>query len=385
MKSIGWSISVGAVFGIISLVYPSGCHSRRIGIGKCGNNIVEEGEVCDGIDLGGETCVSQGYESGTLACLPDCSGYDTSGCSGGASGRKIISTGEAHTCEVKNGGRVWCWGYNSYGQLGDGTVSDRSTPTKVVGLTDVAVISGGLWHTCAAKTDGSAWCWGRNNYGQLGDGTTTARHTPIQVSGLSNVAWISGGRYHTCVVRTDSTAWCWGRNYFGQLGDGTNDRSIIPIQVDGLSDAVEISSGTWHTCAKKIDGTAWCWGYNWDGTLGDGTNEHKNTPVQIFEDVNKITGGGFHTCAVKSNGTPWCWGWNKHGQVGNGEGGHYAKRETIPVEVLGLSEVSAMSSGFRHTCAVKVGTTWCWGDNEYGQLGDGTTEERHTPVKVVLP
>ena len=354
----------------------SGCQG-----GVCGDGVINGPEVCDGHDLGGETCDSLGLLYGELGCLDDCSGFDTSGCMQWMS----ISSGRSHTCGIKTNGTVWCWGFNSNGQLGNGQSGSnlRSRfPVQVLNLTDVSTISSGHYHTCATKTDGTTWCWGQNYYGQLGDGSLTNSSTPVQVLGLTDVSAISGGHRHTCAIKTDKTAWCWGCNEYGQLGNGTNDDTNTPVQVLNIVDISAISNGRSHTCAIKTDKTAWCWGRNQCGTLGDGTNNNSNTPVQVVNlaDVSSISSGYLlHTCATKTDGTAWCWGCNIWGNLGDGtDSGSYT-----PVQVLNLTNASAISSGFGHTCATKTdGTTSCWGYNGTGNLGDGTTDDSLIPVQV---
>jgi alpha-tubulin suppressor-like RCC1 family protein len=349
---------------------------------ECGNNIKEESEVCDGTDVDGETCESLGLDEGTLVCRTDCSGFDASGCFAGQP--QSISAG-GHTCTVQDNSTVWCWGRNDDGQLGDGTNDESNTPVLVSGLTDVTKISAALSHTCAVENsvlDGTVWCWGYNENGRLGDGTWDSKNTPVQVSGLTDVIEVSAQGRHTCALKSDGTAWCWGYNGHGQLGDGNWDTSAhTPVQVANLTDIVVISAGANHTCALKSDGTAWCWGFNEDGRLGDGTYDSKNTPVQVsgLTDVIGISAGSNYTCVLKSDGTAWCWGSNEDGQLGDGT---YDSKNT-PVQVSGLSDAIGISAGSRHTCVLKSdGTAWCWGLNEDGRLGDGTYDSQNTPVKV---
>ena len=355
--------------------------------GYCGDGEINGDEVCDGHDLGIETCLSVGMGYGELACMDDCSGFDTSDCVQWVS----ISSGDSHTCAVKSNGTAWCWGSNSHGQLGngeDGTLIYETTPVQVLGLTDVSVISNGGSHTCAIKSDKTAWCWGDNFRGQLGDGTINNSNTPVQVVNLSDVSTISSGDSHTCAIKSDKTAWCWGINNTGQLGNGESGMlsySQIPVQVVGLTDVSSISSGFYHTCAVKSDGMAWCWGWNNVGQLGNGKenfHEPERIPVQVIEltNVSAISTGSIHTCAVDNDGATWCWGSNQYSQLGDGTNDD----SNTPVQVVNLTDVSSISNGNDHTCAVKNDeTAWCWGLNSDGQLGDGTNDESNIPVLVV--
>ncbi|MFC1482170.1 RCC1 domain-containing protein [Myxococcota bacterium] len=193
-----------------------------------------------------------------------------------------LDAGGHSSCAVKTDGTVWCWGHNDHGQLGISTATaSSSSPVQVQLLADAAWVSGSGAHRCAVKTDGTVWCWGYNDYGQLGDGTTTSHYFPTQVTGLTDVAGLSAGGGHVCAVKTDGTAWCWGYNANGQLGDGTTTNQYSPTQVIGLANVSDLSAGGEHTCAVKTDGTLWCWGNNVDGQLGHQDYWHQPLPVVV--------------------------------------------------------------------------------------------------------
>ena len=248
---------------------------------------------------------------------------------------------------------MWTFGYNGYGELGDGTNISRNTPVLVVGpggvgyLTFVIAIAGGWAHTIALKYDGTVWTFGYNTDGQLGDGTNIDSNTPVQVVGpggvgnLTDIIAIACGYGHTIALKSDGTVWTFGRNDDGELGNGTNTNRNTPVQVVGpggvgnLEDIIAIAAGggfhlpfSWgeHTIALKSDGTVWTFGYNGYGELGDGTNTNRNRPVQVLgeggvgylTDVIDIAGGGYHTIALKFDGTVWAWGRNSYGQLGDG-------------------------------------------------------------------
>jgi alpha-tubulin suppressor-like RCC1 family protein len=247
-------------------------------------------------------------------------------------------------------------------------------------------ISAGGSHTCAITSFGGVKCWGDNYYGALGDGTGSYTTAPLDVSGITaNMIAVSTGAYHTCALSSSGSVKCWGYNYYGQLGDGTRTDRLTPVDVSGLTSGVSvISTGGSHTCALTSTGGVKCWGYNYYGQLGDGTTTQRTTPVDVSgltSGVSVISTGGSHTCALTSTGGVKCWGRNDYGQVGDGT----TTNRASPVDVSGLtSGVIAISVGTDHTCAVtSTGGVKCWGDKSYGQVGDGTPFYRSTPVDVL--
>lgn len=304
--------------------------------------------------------------------------------SGLTSGVKGVAAGASHACALTTSGSVWCWGWNTYGQIGDGTTTDRHAPVAVAGLTGATMVVAGYIHSCALTTSGGVKCWGGNHSGQLGDGTTTDRLTPVDVLGVSGALAIVSGAYHTCVLTATRGIQCWGENEDGQLGDGTMTERHAPVDVSGLSEVqgVYADSKGHHTCAVTGTGGVKCWGYNEFGQLGDGTTTNQAAPVDIsgLDGVTDMALGFSHTCAGTSTGGAKCWGSNSMGTLGDGT----TVDRLAPVEVAGLVGATGIAAGNFHTCAaIADGDVMCWGWNHSGQLGDGTTTQRNTPVSVV--
>jgi alpha-tubulin suppressor-like RCC1 family protein len=234
---------------------------------------------------------------------------------------------------------------------------------------------------------GIPWAWGRNTSGQLGDGSTTSRPAPIQVSDLNDATALAGGEYFSLALKSDGTVWAWGEGANGQLGNGSPYDQYTPVQVSVLSGVHAIAAGDSHSLALKSDGTLRAWGYNAYGQLGDGTTISRSTPVPVSDltGIIAIAGGGLytsytsHSLALNANGTVWAWGKNHTGQLGDGT---TTERHT-PVQVSDLYSVTAISAGILHSLALKSnGTVWAWGNNSQGRLGDGTTTHHYTPVQV---
>ncbi len=300
-------------------------------------------------------------------------------------GATAVDAGWYHTVALKNDGTVWAWGDNAALQLGDGTTTERHAPVQVPGLTGVTAVAGGHGHTVALKSDGTVWAWGWNGWGALGDGTMTDRPTPVRVSGLMGVTSVAPSGEHTAALKNDGTVWAWGWNNWGELGDGTTTDRLTPVRVSGLTGGTAVAVGWQHTVALKNDGTVWAWGRNVSGALGDGTTTNRSVPVQVsgLTEVTAVAAGGYHTLALKNDGTVWAWGENIQGQLGDGT---RTGCRLTPVRVSGLTGVVSVAGGNWHSLALKNdGTVWAWGENIQGQLGDGTTTGRLTPVEVLFP
>lgn len=279
------------------------------------------------------------------------------------------------------------WGWNPVGELGTGDTVDRRTATGVAGLTDVVGVSAGVYHNLALRADGTVWAWGWNGVGQLGDGTTLDRHVPVQVPGLSDVMEVSAGAYHSLALKRDGTVWAWGWNGFGQLGDGTTTDRHSPVRVANLENARSIAAGGFHSLARAgpndMTVTAWAWGWNGFGQLGDNTTIDRSAPVESAvpagDGVSAIAAGTYHSLFLYDDGFLGVSGWNAVGQLGDGT----TVDRHVPTLIRSEDGFTSISAGGLHSVASKSdGTVWAWGWNGVGQLGDGTTTDRHDPTLV---
>ena len=303
-----------------------------------------------------------------------------------------ISAGFSHTCAVSSIGEAWCWGSNGSGQIGDGTTTKRLTPVSVaiptgeVAGTGWDVLSSGFEHTCAVTTRGTAYCWGSNTYGQLGDATTTSRLVPTLVVGGITWATVVAGVRHTCGLSNTGTAHCWGDNSNHALGDGTTTSRLSPnpVQTTGLSGIpfTLISVGKYHTCGKLTSGATYCWGFNATGQLGDGTTVSRSSPVAVSGNaaLSPIATGSDHTCGVTASNALSCWGGNSSGQVGNST----TVTQLSPSPVSGTRLWKSVTSSGNTTCGTdNTDVGYCWGSGGFGQIGDGGTQNRSAPTAIL--
>nr|WP_230514440.1 Ig-like domain repeat protein [Salinispora arenicola] len=306
-----------------------------------------------------------------------------------------IAAGTAYGLALTSAGTVLAWGDNSAGQLGDGTTTDSSTPVAVdlpAGTTVTAVAAGDR-HSLALTSTGTMLAWGENFIGQLGDGTTTRRSTPVAVdlpTGTTITAMAAGDR-HSLALTSAGTVLAWGDNSAGQLGDGTTTDSSTPIAVDLPTGTTitTVAAGAYHSLALASADTLLAWGYNIFGQLGDGSTTDRSTPIAVNlpagTTITTVSGGARHTLAVTSADTMLAWGHNNFGQLGDGT----TTDRSTPVAVnlpTGTTITTASAGAFHSLAVTSTGTMLAWGYNALGQVGDGTTAtRRRTPVAVDLP
>jgi alpha-tubulin suppressor-like RCC1 family protein len=326
---------------------------------------------------------------------------------------KTITVGGTHTCGLTTDGAAYCWGNNRFGQLGDGTERNRTSPVSVLGGLRFKTLSAGRAHTCGLtawndrvtdtmRPGGLAYCWGANDVGQLGDDTASNRASPAAVVRSRIFNTLSAGGDHACGIEeqvrrepsgsaivTGGPAYCWGGNWLGQLGDGTTTNPTQPVAVAGGLVFQAISAGTSHTCGLTTEGAAFCWGADGYGA----TSARLTNPAAVAGGLafRAISAGEDHACALTTAGAAYCWGSNANGELGDGTTiSHFG-----PVAVSGGLVFQAISASPRdpdkspsgsHTCALTAGgAVFCWGYNDNGELGDGTTNGRSAPVAAQPP
>ncbi len=293
----------------------------------------------------------------------------------------MVSAGGSHSCAVGDSGVAWCWGSNSLGQLGDGTQQDSPAPVRVNGLpAPVSIIIAARDSTCALLENRSVWCWGGNTYGQLGNETIdillSPHTTPTQASGLDNVARITGSERTFCVLLYDQTARCWGDNSHDEVGNPSADeKESTPTPVSGLTNVRSVSAGFHHSCALINDGTARCWGDNDNGELGDGSTNPSDVPVTVagLAVGATIFAGGASSCATVGVGSAKCWG--AAGLIGDGSGG----ASVIPKDVASIAGAASLGGSAQSNCAVNGGQILaCWGTRP----GNGSPSAVVSPIAV---
>ncbi|MBL8775933.1 MAG: hypothetical protein JNK12_08385 [Acidimicrobiales bacterium] len=317
---------------------------------------------------------------------------------GGRTDWASVTTGDFFTCARTTGGDLFCWGSDFFGQLGnDGDNTDVGEPVEVAGGDRFwAQVSAGNEHVCARSRAGRLFCWGRDGSGRLGDDPVIAdKDRPTEVAGGST-SWrtVSAGMFHTCAVTTTNRLFCFGIDSGGQLGNGAPlADQATPVEVaSSTSNWVQVATGASHTCALKALGRLYCWGWDRDGQRGDGapaTDDIAAAPVRVAEGSTRwagVTVAGWHTCA-RTNGTPGgtlsCWGLDSNGELGDGEP---FTNQPAPV-ALAAGRWRQVDAGPVHTCGIKVtGRLLCWGDGGNGRIGNDTVDVDYpAPVRVLSP
>ncbi len=323
----------------------------------------------------------------------------------GLTGVTAVDGSAGHSAARTTASQAWTWGSGLLGALGHGDSSRRHYPEKLQTFHGVMDVATGNGFTLALLANGTVWAWGDNSEGQLGDGTRENRYAPAPIPGLHGVRAISAGSYHAVALRGDGTVWAWG---LALLEDAF--RTETPRQVPGLTRAAAIAAGGEHTLILKEDGTVWSWGRGTYGQLGRGAITTTRTPLQIkgLSQITAISAGDSHSLALGADGTAWAWGYNREGQLGTGRPTEtYPLGETIPRQVQGLEglQITALSAGGFAGSVFSLAAVPCqeivlqigkpeaqiatldlyaWGDNHYGQLGDGTRDLQPLPVPVPL-
>jgi alpha-tubulin suppressor-like RCC1 family protein len=316
---------------------------------------------------------------------------------------ELCGGGYNFACARTDLGQVWCWGDDRHGQLGGGngtSVNSFAVPVPFPPSSYMTNIAAGTGYACAVRTDGTVWCWGWNAYGQLGDGTTTDRAQPVQVltsasEPLGGVIKVIAGDHFSCALRVDGSVYCWGKDATGELADGTfvDHRAYAAAMAgSGSTPLADISAAGLSSmgCGLGVDGTAWCWGGNEGGAIGDGTSLPVQGLTRVLnlppgKKVTQVTAGRETTCATLDDNTLWCWGFNWYGNIGDGTN---ENRYAVPVQVKGLppgATIAGVSAGFADGHAVlSDGRIYSWGFNQFGALGDRTTTNKYTAIRTTM-
>jgi alpha-tubulin suppressor-like RCC1 family protein len=401
--------------------------------GGCGDGTIQPllGEVCEYTDLNGESCENLGYYGGDLLCNApeDNNGceYDISSCEqAGFCGDNItqtsfgescdtdiptiecetagyhgvigctdscelnclyfikISAGVEHSCAIDNLNRLWCWGKDDFGQLGLNSVTTESLPALVTTSSTFIDIAAGEKHTCAIDSNNKLWCWGVGYLG--GIGSLISSDLPVAVEHDKSFTKVATSHSHTCVIDTGNKLWCMGENAQGQLGnDNEPVDSTVLVEVTSTKEFIDISIGISTSCAIDSTHKAWCWGLGGHGAIGvDSPDPEYHVPQLVSDSMlfNTISTHGYYTCAISTLGVPWCWGNDDYGRLGDGGG---IVNSNTPVQVVTSATFVTISVNTYNACGVDTsGKGWCWGSNNGdGLLGNGTLSGiEYAPVEV---
>ncbi|WP_088315818.1 fibronectin type III domain-containing protein [Kineosporia sp. R_H_3] len=336
---------------------------------------------------------------GSLGVGDSAQRWEATGVSGGGTWLSV-DAGENTTCGIKSDQSLWCWGYGGAGEMGDGTTTSRDVPNAVpaTGVTTWAQVSVGQNHVCARKTDSSLWCWGSGGSGRLGNGGTSNQSSPVQVTAGTAYSTVSAGYDSTCAVRTsDAAIRCWGNGLYGALGNGATADSSTPVTVSGGLSWATVSVADHYACGVTTAGSLYCWGYNGYGNLGDGTTTDRTTPVRESTSATTWATAGMspasssapalmtwqnHTCAVRTTGALYCWGYNGSGQLGDGT----TSQRLSPVQAGSSTAWRSVSGGFSTTCGLRSDqAVWCSGDDGSAQLGMYYNNSAGSPTPLIAP
>lgn len=338
---------------------------------------------------------------------------------------KEMAVGGYHILALDNDNNLWAWGANEQGQLGDGTTTDKTSPTKIETNITFVQLSAGAFHNAGIDTEGRLWVWGLNTFGQLGDGTTINKSKPQKIMGDKGFTKVMASEYLTLAIDTNNEIWhlgkdfgnsgfankeirklnfkieyseisgnshylfldnrkklwSFGSNSYGELGDGTTNIKTSPVQIKSEVQFLQVSAGDRFSLAIDSDGNLWSWGKNDEGQLGDGTTTNKAIPEQIKTEkkFTQISAGKNHCLAIDNEGNLWSWGTNNRGQLGDGT----RTDKTSPIKIMDGIKFKKIYARYYSSLALDInGNLWSWGRNADGQLGDGTTIDRYTPVQI---
>lgn len=386
-------------------------HIYRLGLGPA-DTLYLTGEFQRTMVWGNQTYISHGESDIFVARLPrtqpPCPNCIHNPCNtASCRASSLVAVAKTHICG-QLGGLFKCWGQNSSGKLGHSGTTPNPTPSSVTlppGTNYAREVTLGLNFTCAILDNRLPYCWGTNSYGQVGNGSGQQQTIPAPVTlpqGTTVATTIKAGPEHACAVLDDNKTYCWGSNYFKQLGnDKTNGSGqsinifrtptpvMFPSSLPKDASTRSLALGARHTCALMTNNKAYCWGNNKDGRLGNGNNQTQKLPTQVMlpqgtSSILQLTAGHEHTCAIMNNGKAYCWGNNTSDQLGDGTG--VSSSKPVEVKLPANRLVEAIAAGKSHTCAILSDhKIYCWGSNSYGQLGDGTTTKRLTPTPILLP
>ena len=314
----------------------------------------------------------------------------------GITGAIALAYNGEHSCALLDKGTIQCWGDNTAGQLGNGVKASfghpELDPVDVLSVIDAVSVTAGWGHSCALIAGGTLECWGHNYYGQLGNGNTNESLVAVPVLDITSATTVVSGSDHNCALLGGGTIQCWGYNYNFELGSNTGldlstgglPPSTIPVTVLNITSAIAVAANSDKSCAVLKSGSAQCWGIidllerGSDYTMNMQTLEPVNIPG--ISSAIAISAGGSHSCVLLRDGTIQCWGDNSYGQLGDGTHNGYG----LPVNVLGITNAIAVAAGGTHSCALlSGGSIECWGANGSGQLGNGNTSDSAVPVEVV--